>query len=221
MARPQHAEHRPARQRAARGAPTRAPARSWCAGRPDGRPTPADGPRARRRRPPCPPRRRTTGCPADRGQVDAAVAALPIRRRRVEGPHHRRPRPQRPVQPARRRPAPAPPTPGPATRITVTMRIRPAQRIAPSGGQPRPPSWGWPLRWWAKHPWAACKLSTAARMRGLTSRVWHATPSGSSPVCRRSRSRDRVRHRSSRQGPASPDAGRQPTTEGPSQPWLL
>src|ERR1700704_5130057 len=67
---------------------------------------------------------------------------------------------------------------------------------------------------WKKHPCPACKLLAAARLSGLTSRVCTtARFIKVVPGCRRSRFRTgpaTSRH----QGLASPDAGRQPTTEG-------
>jgi hypothetical protein len=75
---------------------------------------------------------------------------------------------------------------------------------------------------WKKHLYPACTLLGAARLSGLTSRVCTtARFVRAVPGCRRSRFRTgpaTSRH----QGPASPDAGRQPTTEGRATSlWLL
>ena len=143
-------------------------------------------------------------------QVHPAVAAVPVRRRGVEGSHHRRRRPQRPPQAgcvtaSRER----------ADQRRGQDRRRPSHLIS----SPRHRQTGQPALW-TKHLLNPCKLLCAACISGLTSRVCTAAPTWGrnrmpgGPVQRR------VRHRSSRQGPASPDAGRQPTQRN-SQQWLL
>ena len=146
---------------------------------------------------------RLTGCP---GEVDTPMSAVPVWRRGVEYSHNIRTRPQRPLQPLtvgrggcrqddrghrqgdpshtpssplRRRTAP-----GPGADLWITRSV------------------------WKKHPRTACKLLSAARLSGLTSRVC-ATTRFNKVVsgCRRSRSElsGRVRQ------PAVTRARRHPT----------
>ena len=157
------------RPRAVPPVPPPAPARSWCAARPDAPVTRPGGRPARPRTPPSPAPRRT---PADR---------------------RRRPGPRRgghgsssgdgaskPASPpggaaaartaGRRRRGPARPARS-ATTTTANQRIRPVQRPA-AGTASRPRhSCGPGGKLWTKHPFRPCKLLHAARLRGLTSRA--------------------------------------------------
>src|SRR5882757_7044225 len=139
-------------------------------------------------------------------QVDPAMAAVPVRRRGVEGSHHRRWRSQWPLQAGRIA----------AGREYADQR-RGQDRRGPSHlvSSRRHRQTGQPALW-TKHLAEACKLLCAARNYRLTSRVCTASPVplGVRTACRHGPVQRRVRHRSSRQGPASPVAGRQPTHKG-------
>jgi hypothetical protein len=112
-------------------------------------------------------------------QVHPAVAAVPVRRRGVEGSQHRRRGPQRPLQSDR----------------LAARRERAHQREGQDPQNPRHPSHrvssprhpqnGQPALW-TKHLAAPCKLLCAARNYELTSRVCTASPVplGVRTVCR-------------------------------------
>ena len=112
-------------------------------------------------------------------QVDTAMAAGPVRRRRVEGAYHRRWWPQRPLQAGRIA----------AGRNCADQR-RGQDRRRPSHlvSSPRHRQTGQPALW-TKHLAEACKLLCAARNYELTSRVCIASPVplGGRTECRRSR----------------------------------
>ncbi len=172
MAGLQLAEHRTGGDPLRRPAPTARRAHSWSATRQDGRSTPAADLPAHPRRPRCPGRgvHRLTGCP---GEVDTAMSAVPVRRRGVEHSHHIRARAQRPVQPL------------PVGRGGGRQDDRSYRQGDPSHqpssprrieAAPGPGADLWIIRSvWKKHPRTACKLLSAARLSGLTSRVCATT----------------------------------------------
>ncbi|VEG43157.1 Uncharacterised protein [Mycolicibacterium flavescens] len=111
-------------------------------------------------------------------QVDTAMPGRPVRLGRVESPGHLWARPQRPGQPgAFGRDGSRPDQPGHQRDASQRDQSHHpssagAARLAPEGD---------PHLWtagsaWKKHPCAGCKLLTAARLRGLTSRVCTRDP---------------------------------------------
>ncbi len=175
MAGSQPAQRRARRDQLPPAHTPRSPARSWSAARPDGPPTPpADRP-GRRRRPPCPLRRHTPADLAIRpGRRRGARAASSAMARRIPA------EPQvgaATASPAgHRRPAPAPPTRPRGAQSPLRSRICPAQRFAARSGRDGSVHLGISPPVWTKHLLARCKLKSAIRISGLTSRACAAAP---------------------------------------------
>ena len=147
------------------------------------------------------------------GQVDAAVARVPVRRRGVEVPQHRRGWAKRPDQP---RPVVGMGGcgAGPDDDQHDYYSHTPSSAIIRRTGQPGGPVLGTARPVWTKHPFPGCKLISATRLKRVdfarlprprSYKVAPAVPGGPG-----SRKRPGPA-RSGRQGSASPDAERQPT----------
>ena len=177
MAGGQLAEHRSRGDQLPRPHRRARPARSWSAARRGGRSTPPAG---------RPARPANTTVPRPRGVHRLARRLRPGRRRggRAANSATARRTPAQPLVAAataspagRRRPAPAARTASAtAASHTRVRRIRPAQRVCDAIGKARAVTWGSALRLWTKHLLGPCKLISAIRTSGLTSRACTAAP---------------------------------------------